>query len=168
MYLAFFAWYKGLAMGGIVRVGQLQLLQPFLTLAGAAIILGEAIYWSQVIVAIVVLICVILGRRSMPVPVPGTASNPGRGESEARGQPCFVRATEEWRIRRYCHTANCPEIAIRTPQRKLYAKAKQETFCGYALENWARKGDNLNRPNKRRMVKCACLGVKNIGKPCAG
>jgi drug/metabolite transporter (DMT)-like permease len=67
MYLAFFAWYKGLAIGGIARVGQLQLLQPFLTLVGAAIILNEVIYLSQVIVAIVVLICVIVGRRSMPV-----------------------------------------------------------------------------------------------------
>jgi drug/metabolite transporter (DMT)-like permease len=68
MYLAFFAWYKGLAMGGIARVGQLQLLQPFLTLIGAAIILDEVIYRSQVIVAIIVLICVIVGRMPMPVP----------------------------------------------------------------------------------------------------
>lgn len=68
MYLAFFAWYKGLAMGGIARVGQLQLLQPFLTLIGATIILDEVIYRSQVIVAIIVLICVIVGRMSMPVP----------------------------------------------------------------------------------------------------
>jgi drug/metabolite transporter (DMT)-like permease len=67
MYLAFFAWYKGLAMGGIARVGQLQLLQPFLTLIGATIILNEVISRSQVIVAIIVLICVIVGRLSMPV-----------------------------------------------------------------------------------------------------
>lgn len=68
MYLAFFAWYKGLAMGGIARVGQLQLLQPFLTLIGATIILDEVIYRSQVIVAIIVLICVIVGRISLPLP----------------------------------------------------------------------------------------------------
>ena len=35
MYLAFFSWYKGLAMGVIARVGQIQLLQPFLTLIAA-------------------------------------------------------------------------------------------------------------------------------------
>jgi len=79
MYLAFFAWYKGLAMGGIARVGQLQLLQPFLTLVGAAIILNEVIHLSQVIVAIAVLICVIVGRRSVLVlvlvPVHGAAAN---------------------------------------------------------------------------------------------
>lgn len=32
MFLAFVVWYKGLAMGGIARIGQLQLLQPFLTI----------------------------------------------------------------------------------------------------------------------------------------
>ncbi len=66
MYLAFFAWYKGLAMGGIARIGQLQLLQPFLTLVGAALILHETIYRSQMIVAVIVLGCVIAGRKAMP------------------------------------------------------------------------------------------------------
>jgi drug/metabolite transporter (DMT)-like permease len=66
MYLAFFAWYKGLSMGGIARVGQLQLLQPFLTLTGAAIILGESIQASQIIAAIIVLCCVAVGRKSLP------------------------------------------------------------------------------------------------------
>jgi drug/metabolite transporter (DMT)-like permease len=67
MYLAFFAWYKGLSMGGIARVGQLQLLQPFLTLAGAAIILEESIEASQIIAAVIVLCCVAIGRKSAPV-----------------------------------------------------------------------------------------------------
>lgn len=43
MFLGFFAWYRGLALGGVARVGQIQLLQPVLTLAWAALILGEAI-----------------------------------------------------------------------------------------------------------------------------
>ena len=30
MWLGFFAWYRGLALGGVVRVSQTQLLQPFL------------------------------------------------------------------------------------------------------------------------------------------
>jgi drug/metabolite transporter (DMT)-like permease len=67
MYLAFFAWYKGLSMGGIARVGQLQLLQPFLTLAGAAIILEESIEASQIIAAVIVLCCVAIGRKSAPI-----------------------------------------------------------------------------------------------------
>ncbi|MCB9735325.1 MAG: DMT family transporter [Deltaproteobacteria bacterium] len=41
MFLGFVAWYTGLARGGIARMGQLQLLQPFLTLVWAALLLGE-------------------------------------------------------------------------------------------------------------------------------
>lgn len=69
MFLAFFAWYKGLAMGGIARVGQLQLLQPFFTLGAAGVFLHENISQLQVVVAIVVLVCVIVGRKSMAAPV---------------------------------------------------------------------------------------------------
>lgn len=65
MFLAFFAWYKGLAMGGIARVGQLQLLQPFLTLAAAGLFLRENITRLQEMVALFVLVCVIIGRRAM-------------------------------------------------------------------------------------------------------
>jgi drug/metabolite transporter (DMT)-like permease len=65
MYLAFFAWYKGLAMGGIARIGQLQLLQPFITMIAASQILHEALQISQIIVAILVLGCVIVARRSL-------------------------------------------------------------------------------------------------------
>ena len=57
---------------------------------------------------------------------------------------------------------------IRTLQRKLYTKAKQETAFCYALAVRARGRDLLSRANKRRVESCACLGVKNIGKPCAG
>ncbi|TNY03085.1 EamA family transporter, partial [Escherichia coli] len=34
MFIGFLFWYAGLAKGGVARVGQIQLLQPFLTLAG--------------------------------------------------------------------------------------------------------------------------------------
>ena len=43
MYVGFFAWYKGLALGGIAAVGQVQLLQPFLTIGFSALLLGEAL-----------------------------------------------------------------------------------------------------------------------------
>lgn len=69
MYLAFFAWYKGLALGGIARIGQLQLVQPFFSLAGAALVLGEAIEPGQIIAAAIVLLCVAAGRRSVAAPV---------------------------------------------------------------------------------------------------
>ena len=57
---------------------------------------------------------------------------------------------------------------IRTLQRKLYAKAKQETVFCYALNVRVRRRDILSRASKHGTGKCACLGTKNIGKPCAG
>ena len=42
-FLGFFAWYRGLAIGGIARVGQVQLLQAFITIAAAALLFGEAV-----------------------------------------------------------------------------------------------------------------------------
>jgi drug/metabolite transporter (DMT)-like permease len=43
MFLGFFAWYAGLARGGVARVGQVQLAQPVLTLGWAALLLGEPV-----------------------------------------------------------------------------------------------------------------------------
>jgi drug/metabolite transporter (DMT)-like permease len=63
MFIGFFFWYKGLALGGIARVGQVQLLQPFLTLAGAALILGESLEARNFIFALAVLAVVAVGRR---------------------------------------------------------------------------------------------------------
>jgi len=48
MFLGFFAWNKGLAIGGIARVGQIQLLQPFVALAASAALLGERVGWLEV------------------------------------------------------------------------------------------------------------------------
>ena len=42
MFLGFFAWYAGLARGGVARIGQVQLAQPLLTLGFAVVVLGEA------------------------------------------------------------------------------------------------------------------------------
>jgi drug/metabolite transporter (DMT)-like permease len=41
MWLGFFAWYRGLALGGTVRVSQVQLVQPFLSMLFAVPLLGE-------------------------------------------------------------------------------------------------------------------------------
>jgi len=43
MMLGFVFWYRGLALGGIAGVGQLQLLQPFLGLLLAGLVLGEPV-----------------------------------------------------------------------------------------------------------------------------
>ncbi|MGL4441215.1 MAG: DMT family transporter [Bosea sp. (in: a-proteobacteria)] len=54
-YVGFFAWNAGLAMGGVARVGQVQLLQTFITLIFAAVIVGETvepIVWGSAVVVV--------------------------------------------------------------------------------------------------------------------
>jgi hypothetical protein len=62
-FLGFFAWNKGLSLGGIARIGQLLLLQPFVTLIAASLLLGESIGWMEVVFCVVVLMFVALGWR---------------------------------------------------------------------------------------------------------
>jgi drug/metabolite transporter (DMT)-like permease len=64
MFLGFFAWYRGLALGGIARIGQIQLAQPVLTLVWAALLLGEAVTAATVAAALAVLACVGLTQRA--------------------------------------------------------------------------------------------------------
>jgi len=64
MMLGFVFWYHGLAQGGIARIGQLQLLQPFGGLALSALILGERIPPLLVGVSLIVLGCVFGARRT--------------------------------------------------------------------------------------------------------
>jgi drug/metabolite transporter (DMT)-like permease len=63
-FLGFFAWYAGLAMGGIARVGQVQLLQIFFTMAFSALFFGESVAPSTWIFAAAVIATVMLGRRA--------------------------------------------------------------------------------------------------------
>jgi drug/metabolite transporter (DMT)-like permease len=64
MFLAFFAWYAGLARGGVARIGQVQLAQPVLTLVWSAVLLGEPIDALTVVAALGVLACVVLTQRT--------------------------------------------------------------------------------------------------------
>ena len=57
MFLGFFAWYRGLARGGVARIGQLQLAQPVLTLLWSAMILGEHFGAGTIAAALCVLAC---------------------------------------------------------------------------------------------------------------
>ena len=63
MFIGFFFWYRGMALGGVARVGQVQLAQPFLTLLGTTAILGEALEWQTVLFAIAVIAVVGAGRK---------------------------------------------------------------------------------------------------------
>ncbi len=64
-FLGFFAWYRGLALAGIARASQLQLLQPFLTIMAASLLLGEAITPLMIVAAIIVAGTVALGRKAV-------------------------------------------------------------------------------------------------------
>ena len=63
MLVGFVFWYRGLALGGIAGVGQLQLLQPFFGLALAALLLHEPVAWSMIAVTGLVVLCVAGARR---------------------------------------------------------------------------------------------------------
>lgn len=63
MFIGFFFWYRGLALGGIARVGQVQLIQPFLTLLGAALLLDEELVLSNFLFAIAIIVVVAIGRK---------------------------------------------------------------------------------------------------------
>ncbi|KNE25310.1 DMT family transporter [Achromobacter spanius] len=65
MFLGFFAWYRGLAVGGIARVGQVQLLQPFLTVVAAALLFGESVEASTFVFAAAVIAVIAGGRRAI-------------------------------------------------------------------------------------------------------
>ena len=71
MFLGFFFWYRGMALGGVARVGQVQLVQPFLTLLGAALVLGEPLQASHVAFALAVIAVVAVGRRAAVQRRPG-------------------------------------------------------------------------------------------------
>ncbi|HRZ00735.1 MAG TPA: DMT family transporter [Burkholderiaceae bacterium] len=79
-WLGFFAWYRGLALGGVARVGQAQLLQVFLTIAAAAAVFGEAVAPSTWVYAALVAVAVALGRRA-GVASPSAALAPGAAPS---------------------------------------------------------------------------------------
>jgi drug/metabolite transporter (DMT)-like permease len=64
MWLGFLFWYRGLARGGIAAVSQLQLLQPFLGLALASLVLGERIGLGLVTATSAVVLCILGARRS--------------------------------------------------------------------------------------------------------
>jgi len=64
MFAGFIFWNKGLAIGGIARVGQVQLLQSFVTLALSALLLGERITSVTVGFAVAVGLVVFMGRKA--------------------------------------------------------------------------------------------------------
>ncbi len=73
MWLGFFAWYRGLALGGMVRVSQVQLVQPFLSMVFSVPLLGESLDLMTVGFALAVIATVFIGKR---MPVHAAAATP--------------------------------------------------------------------------------------------
>ena len=68
MLIGFVFWYRGLALGGIAGVGQLQLLQPFFGLLLAALLLHEQVPPAMILVTVVVVGCVAGARHFSRLP----------------------------------------------------------------------------------------------------
>jgi drug/metabolite transporter (DMT)-like permease len=71
MWIGFFAWYRALALGA-VRVSQIQLIQPFLSLLFAVPLAGEQVDGVTLAFALAVIATVYVGKK-MPVHTPGVA-----------------------------------------------------------------------------------------------
>jgi drug/metabolite transporter (DMT)-like permease len=81
MFAASLAWYRGLAVGGTARIGQLNLAQPFLAVGWSALLLGEHITWAVPVTAAIVLCCMAVCLRSAPAH--GETAAPAASQSPA-------------------------------------------------------------------------------------
>jgi drug/metabolite transporter (DMT)-like permease len=81
MYLGFFAWYRGLAIGPMAQVSQVQLVQPVLTIIWAALLLGEEITWPTVLGGVAVIACAAVAVR---IRLDRAASTPVERVSDGR------------------------------------------------------------------------------------
>lgn len=73
MWAGFFAWFRGLALGGALRVSQTQLLQPFVSIVAAVPLLGESLDALTLLFALAVVATVFMGRR---MAAPKSKGNP--------------------------------------------------------------------------------------------
>ena len=77
MFLGFFAWYRGLAIGPMTTVSQVQLVQPVLSITWATLLLGEHLTWTTAVGGLLVIGCARtavrtrLKSRSGPTPTSG-------------------------------------------------------------------------------------------------
>ncbi len=74
MWAGFFAWFRGLALGGALRVSQTQLLQPFVSIVAAVPLLGESLDAITLGFALAVVATVFMGRR-LAAPAPTKPSH---------------------------------------------------------------------------------------------
>ncbi len=80
-WIGFFAWNAGMAMGGIARVSQVQLLQPFVVFALAAAFNDETITAQTVLFAAGVVATVAISTRTRGQPMPAKVDVPASREA---------------------------------------------------------------------------------------
>lgn len=90
MFLGFFAWYRGLALGGVAKVSQVQLIQPLLTVAASVVLFGQRLDPAIVVTAVVVLGCVAAAQRTRV-----TAAGKGTGAGAAPPGPVVRSRTND-------------------------------------------------------------------------
>jgi len=88
MFGGFVVWYRGLAIGPMAQVSQIQLVQPVMSIAWAALLLGEQIGWQTIVGSLAIIACAALAVRTRLGPRArpgGEISHPrlGRGERTA-------------------------------------------------------------------------------------
>ncbi len=76
MCFGFFAWYHAMAVGGVARIGRLQLAQPALTLGWSALLLGEHVGALSAVAAAAVIAATAIGRNARVDRAPGAAAAP--------------------------------------------------------------------------------------------
>lgn len=78
MFLGFFAWYRGLAIGPMAQVSQIQLVQPVLSICWAGLLLGEALTWTTIVGGLAVILCAgaAVRVRLKPAPAPYPVPHP--------------------------------------------------------------------------------------------
>jgi len=75
MFLGSVAWYRGLAQGGIARIGQLNLIQPLLALLWSVLLLGEQVTGFEILCACVIVASMLVCVRSRVVVTPAAGAH---------------------------------------------------------------------------------------------
>lgn len=78
MFLGFFAWYRGLALGPMLQVSQVQLVQPLLSIAWAALLLREHVTLPTLLSGLLVIVCAATAVRAR--------NTPSRSHPDMKGQ----------------------------------------------------------------------------------
>ncbi len=86
MFLGFFAWYRGLAIGPMAQVGQIQLVQPVMSICWAALFLSEHVTWSTVLGGVTVIACAGIAVRTRLGRVAGADARWGAADARVDEQ----------------------------------------------------------------------------------